>query len=1754
MASALKVKCGNAKGRLTRAAAFAEAIDESITIEMLEIRLNKLETTWSEYSSLHNEILEKAEDEEVSELESEFSEYELKYFVSNAELVKAIRDREKTSTKPVEVLDNSSAFNRLAEQQSAFLEKINSSSPSSNNSNTSKLPTIVVPPFSGCYKDWPSFRDIYLGSVDTKVNLSPTHKFHYLKSYLRDDAANLIKHLKINDANYSEAWDRLERRYDRSQLIVQSFIETFLSLPTANNSNVQTLRKISDGADEVVRGLSALDKTGRDPWLIYLLLNKLDSDTKQAWAENIGSREDVTVVELLDFLELRCNAFEACQSLSSRSGSSRTKQSNNIRAHLAGPSDSISKSKCPMCQDNHVLTQCTKFVALDIDSRRSFAKTNSLCFNCLKAGHSSQKCFSTFRCRVCRSRHHSLVHPDDAANTNQVSLTGSSNQTQSSSSTSAQSNTTESLVSNHSLDVSRPKKTLLPTILARIQDNQGNLIDCRVLLDSGSQSTFIVESFAQRLGYHRKHSRIPILGLSSTEVGYTKGLISLNLRSRVNSSHLFVDAFILDKLTSNLPTKLIDVSSWSHIQNLDLADPTFNVAAPIDVLLGGDKLWSILKDGQIRGPNGCPIAQRTSFGWVITGQFFEPEESNHFISFHSLLDLSNLMQRFWEVEEVFPANSSIVFDQAEEHFQLTFSRSPDRKYVVHLPFKTPNPSFKNTLSLAVSRLFAMERRFAQNSKLRDLYSDFMREYIGLGHMIRIPRDEIKCSNGRCFYLPHHAVLKPDSSSTKLRVVFDGSAKDSTGNSLNNALLIGPPIQRDLIGVCLRFRQHPFVFTADVVKMFRQIWVDDSDCDYQRIVWRDSPSKEIEHFRLRTVTYGTASAPFLSVRVLKQLAEDYKSEFPNAARVLLEDVYVDDVMTGAKSPKDLIELKSELVTLLSMANLELRKWSSNCWPLLASLPKEQCEYSFYDTERSNSYIKVLGMHWNPSNDEYSFRISKSLPTISLTRRSLLSEVSRIFDPLGLLAPSVVLFKMLFQELWSSKLKLGWDDPLPPELADRWDKYRKEIWFFEQVQIPRNLFTSSFDDIELHGFCDASTLAYGAVLYTRCKVAEGKYNITIVAAKTKVAPLKPVSIPRLELCGALLLTRLLSLVKSSFSYKFTNIVAWCDSEIVLHWLSSPPRRWVTFVANRTAAILEVTPRSCWRHISSESNPADCASRGVIPSNLPNHPLWWTGPSWLRLEENAWPEQKFVTLQQENNDILLEQRLSPLQVLQTSAENFDVIDHIISKTSSWFRMQRILAYVIRFIFNYLCEKSKPKRQRRTSYLTLKEIHVAKTTIIKSVQLTSFSEDIRTLTLKKELPLKSKLLKYSPFLDNKGLLRVGGRIKNANISFNIKHPYILPINDFSHLIIEDIHKKNLHPGVSATFAIVRQQYWILGSRNLTRKIVFKCTTCFKLRKTTSSQLMGDLPSQRVSQSRPFSHTGCDYAGPLCIKLSRGRNPKTSKAYICLFVCMATKAIHLELVSDLTSDAFLAAFRRFVSRRGLCSNVYSDNGTNFQGARRCLNEMHKLVISEAYNEAVATSLAKDNVTWNFIPPSSPHFGGLWEAGVKSVKCHLRRVIGASILTFEEMYTVLTQIEAILNSRPLCVISDNDLNPLTPAHFLIGEPFTAVPEPTTLSTPLNRLSHWNHLQNMVQGFWKRWHVEYITTLQERSKWKTATPNLKPGDLVIIKEPNLPPTKWLLGKIEAATQGTDGRVRVATVKTNSGTFVRPITKLALLPIS
>lgn len=310
----------------------------------------------------------------------------------------------------------------------------------------------------------------------------------------------------------------------------------------------------------------------------------------------------------------------------------------------------------------------------------------------------------------------------------------------------------------------------------------------------------------------------------------------------------------------------------------------------------------------------------------------------------------------------------------------------------------------------------------------------------------------------------------------------------------------------------------------------------------------------------------------------------------------------------------------------------------------------------------------------------------------------------------------------------------------------------------------------------------------------------------------------------------------------------------------------------------------------------------------------------------------------------------------------------------------------------------------------------------------------------------------------------------------------------------------------------------------------------------------MGNLPTARVQPNPPFFRTAVDYAGPYDLIIQRRRGANSFKAYIALFVCQSTKAIHVELVSDLTTDSFLASLRRFFGRRGISSEIYSDNGTNFVGAKRELTELHKLVLQNNNNVFISESLAKDGTKWCLMPPSSPHFGGLHEAGVKSVKAHLKRVLGTTILTYEEMNTLLIQVEGILNSRPICRTEDADVDALTPAHFLIGRPITMLPEPDLQTVNLSHLSRWQFIQRLTQQFWKRWSLEYLNSLQVRSKWGSQQSNVKIGDIVVLKEENMPPAKWLLCRVIEVHPGSDGKVRIVTLKTKTNVFKRTITKV------
>ena len=488
-----------------------------------------------------------------------------------------------------------------------------------------------------------------------------------------------------------------------------------------------------------------------------------------------------------------------------------------------------------------------------------------------------------------------------------------------------------------------------------------------------------------------------------------------------------------------------------------------------------------------------------------------------------------------------------------------------------------------------------------------------------------------------------------------------------------------------------------------------------------------------------------------------------------------------------------------------------------------------------------------------------------------------------------------------------------------------------------------------------------------------------------------------------------------------------------------------------------------------------------------------------------------------------------------------------------SSFIRLKRITAWVTRFVTN--CKQKGATPRRLISSLTTQELLNAENHWLKHIQDTHFSTEISALENKAMVRNSSPLKSLNPFVDQSSkLLRVGGRHRLSDLSYKSQHPVILHgKHPLTHLLIRSEHLRLLHAGPTLLTVSLSRRFHIVGGRSLIRSITRKCITCRKFSSKPQPQMLGQLPPERITPGPIFDKVGIDYAGPVLIKYGYVRKPTVVKAYVCVFVSLTVKAVHLELVTDLTTDAFIACLRRFISRRGCPSLIWSDNGTNFVGAANGIKELFVFLKNQETQDKISSYLTNQNITWKFIPQRSPHFGGLWEAAVKSMKYHLRRIVGDLKLTYEELSTVLTQVEACLNSRPLVplMFSDDNIEALTPGHFLIGRPLESLPDMSTSNDSLSLLKRWQMCQSLVKHFWKRWSTEYVTHIGRFTKWTQPTRNMQVGDLVIVREDSPLVTKWPLARIVKVYPGKDKLVRVATIKTKDGIYTRPITKLALL---
>ncbi|XP_058456510.1 uncharacterized protein LOC131433913 [Malaya genurostris] len=1139
-----------------------------------------------------------------------------------------------------------------------------------------------------------------------------------------------------------------------------------------------------------------------------------------------------------------------------------------------------------------------------------------------------------------------------------------------------------------------------------------------------------------------------------------------------------------------------------------------------------------------------PVLQKTVFGWIISGKCQNTNEKASFVSYHvSRLDkLEALVGKFWELEScASPNNWSPTELECEQHFKKNVIRNAQGRYVVKLPKRVELlPQLHDNRYNAQRRFLSLERKLDSNIEIKKLYHEFIQERISLGHMQEVPPAEEDLSPQ--YFLPHHAVLRLNSSTTKLRTVFDASCKSQSGISLNDVLLVGPTIQDSLISIVMRFRMHAFVVSADVAKMYRQILVHPSDQALQRIYWRESKEFPLKIFQPRTLTYGTNSASFLATRVIQQLAEDEAKNFPLAAPVVRKDFYMDDMLTGSNDLKTLKNVCIQVTAMLESAGFPLRKFSSNSQEILDLIPVSQRETKTLLKFDNHSSVNALGLLWEPASDFLSCKIPEWPRIKTYTKRTVLSRMSSLFDPLGLLGPATVKAKIFMQTLW--KTTLSWDSNLPVPYQIAWEEIQSQIPELKELRIPRFVLSLRRPKIvEMHGFSDASEQAYGACVYIRSITDDGYCTVRLFAAKSRIAPLEVKSIARLELCAALLLANLSQMVADTIAHN-GKVFLWTDSSIVLHWLASSPSKWQTFVANRVAEIQRLTTSGIWKHVPSSDNPADLISRGMFVSELYNSSLWWNGPNWITSVDQPWPETVVVPVHDSMSEEVLEIRKLAFCV---TADN----DNLVKRYSSFTRLLRIGSLCRRFANN-----SSTNKVSRLGPISTVEMREAMLALVRVVQQECFAPEIASLSANQDVPRSSTLRFLHPILED-SLIRVGGRLQHASISYDRKHPLVLPVkHPLTLLIAESVHRRTMHGGPQLTLAIMKHEFWPLRGRDLVRRVVHSCVTCAKARPRNLEQLMGQLPPERVNRAYPFQYVGIDFAGPVYLKPST-RKGAPVKSYVAVFVCLAVKAAHLELVSDLTSAAFIAALRRFIARRGLPNTIFCDNATNFTAAHRELKDLRQMFLSQHHKNAVVLEASTQKIAFHFIPPHAPTFGGLWEACVKSFKHHLRRIVGNSQLPYEAFSTVLVQIEACLNSRPITPLSNdpNDEEALTPGHFIIGRPLLAVPEPDLAHIPENRLDLWQKTQSLTQHFWKRWSKEYLCTLQLRYKWSTVNLNLLKDSIVLIRDDNLPVGRWSMGRVISVNFGDDNLVRVATVKIAgvAKPVTRPITKLCLLPI-
>ena len=1643
-----------------------------------------------------------------------------------------------------------------------------------------------VQKFNGNPLEFSKFKAAFKVEVDRREVYDETEKLKFLLDAVEGSAKSCLAKFMPGSDRYEEAWTALEQRFGRVDTVVSTAKKRIDQFPVIVKEKSEQIRQYQ----EIVSELIGIFKE-------HNFVHELNSQVPEAcvsklpvrlcgrWAEFVEGKPKLsTWSSFASWLEKEAKICESKQRWMpemkewKRSDPTKgdrrrnpDKPSGGLFAGMSGES-----RKCPVHQStNHTLRECKKFEKMSPGEKEKIVDENRLCLSCLLPGHRLSKCYSKNRCKVtgCDMRHHTLVHEVDLKLIEQARAKRELERA-------SEVERNQLPASQDGINPPLHQRVELPEqchqsaysgreaggralveVLPVVVFGESGQQQVMALRDSGCNTTLMDERLAQSLGLRGKEVDLEIQGVNAQKV-FTSQHIKKCQVARVGMEQVVYSLRDV-KTFPNLsgPDQMLKWSAikheYEHLKDLDLKDTD---TGPVQLIIGTNNSDLILPKRVVK-PSGqseherVPYAVETLLGWAVTNwlpgerKVTSPYSGFKVYERSSVEDdeLKQLVMAQSEIEALgvvkLPNPTRSMEDKRALSLmeRTTFKMEEEDVYVSGLLWREDKPSLPNNYDMAKRRLQSLEKKFESSPEIKERYSKSIQEDIDKGYVKKLSEQEVDCDSSVIWYLPHRFVINPKKPD-RLRRVYDASAK-FMGQSLNDKIYTGPDLLSSLFGVFIRFCEGKIAMAADVKEMYHMLRLPDSDKPAMRFLWRESPDEEPNVYQFERTVFGEVSAPSRANYTMRRNADENGKDLPLGVRAVYKHFYMDDGLPSTDSREEAIEMREQMTELLRRGGFRLHKWLTNDQEVLATIPEEDRSPRFLElSEDKLPTDRALGITWDAHEDMLKFTGLKTDP--GTTKRKILSQAFSVWDPRGLLLPFSIRSKVILQNL--NRVKYGWDDELREADLREWREWHKEASELDEVKVPRALVGQDkpVRETTLHVFCDASQEVYGTCAYLRREFEDDTVECRLVAGKGRVAPLKAQSICRLELMGALVAARLAETLAAEMMTKVEKITFWSDSTTVLHWIHQTSSAYKAFVGNRVSEIhtimsnLEATLGAgtvSWRYVPTRLNPADDITRGLHPTQLSTGYRYSDGPEFLYKLQEQWPENKTAVPSEEHD--ANEKRRRWAGVAQ---ENAALLGW--KKYSSLAKYRRVMAYVLRFVSNVRTEKE----DRLMGPLTSVELRTAQNYLVKKAQIESFGEEIQCLEMGEEIHKKSRIKSLDPRMED-GFLVVGGRLQRAHcLPYKTRHPKIIDSHHtLAQLIIEEMHRVYHHPPTEHLLNQIRQEYWIIHCRQAVRNVKFKCNYCHRQTVKPQQQHMGDLPECRLEPGMVFKNTGVDYFGPMLVKERRSE----VKVYGCLFTCMSTRACHLELVDDLSTDHFIMALKRFIARRGRPLTIYSDNGSNFVGADNELRRCIKLLDEER----VQNFCAPKEIEWKFQPPSAPHFGGAWERLVQCTKKTLKAILADRVVSKEVLRTALVEAEGILNSRPITHVSNDvgDIEALTPNHFLLMRANPSYEDADVSDRELYSTKLWRQSQALANFFWRRFIKEYLPSLTERKKWKEKKLNLTKGDVVLLAEPNQRRGVWPLGRITDVHPGRDKLVRAVTVLTPSGEYKRPISKICLL---